>query len=85
MGWGEEINGGFGMLLDGSAEADRRIRQMIHWDVNNGVARRSWAGNQGARHTAARAMAEESGLEITMPEAADEALVNRAIVKAYGE
>ena len=48
VGWGEVINGGFGMLLDGSTECDRRIHMMLHWDVNNGISRRSWARNEGA-------------------------------------
>jgi len=67
VGWGEVINGGFGMVLDGSPEADRRLRQMLYWDVNNGIARRSWARNENAMFTAQRAMNENTGLQITMP------------------
>jgi urocanate hydratase len=85
VGWGEVMNGGFGMLLDGSAEADRRIREMIHWDVNHGIARRAWAGNPGARSTAQRAMAADPLLRPLLPSAADDALVDRAVQEAYGE
>ncbi len=67
VGWGEVINGGFGMLLDGSDDAGRRLRSMLHWDVNNGIARRSWARNSGAMFTAKRAMDMEPELKITMP------------------
>lgn len=67
VGWGEVINGGFGMVLDGSPEAERRLQSMLFWDVNNGIARRSWARNEGAMHTAQRAMEREPGLKITMP------------------
>ena len=85
VGWGEVVNGGFGMVLDGSEDADRRLRQMIHWDVNNGIARRAWAGNPGARFTAERAMAAEPRLRPTLAHAADEALVAQAVRAAYGE
>jgi urocanate hydratase len=74
VGWGEAINGGFGMLIDGSVEAERRIRSMIAWDVGHGVARRAWAGNPGALATVARSVAAEAGLTVTLPHAADEAL-----------
>ncbi len=67
VGWGKVINGGFGMVLDGSPEADRRLSQMLYWDVNNGIARRSWARNDNAMFTARRAMAENPRLRITMP------------------
>jgi len=67
VGWGKVINGGFGMVLDGSPEADRRLSQMLYWDVNNGIARRSWARNDNAMFTARRAMAENPHLRITMP------------------
>ena len=56
VGWGEVINGGFGMLLDGSADADRRLKNMLFWDVNNGISRRSWARNEGAVFAIKRAM-----------------------------
>jgi urocanate hydratase len=74
-GWGEAINGGFGMVLDGSESAEQKLRSMLHWDVNNGIARRSWARNPGAMHTAARAMQSEEALRITMPFVADDALL----------
>jgi urocanate hydratase len=67
VGWGEVINGGFGMLLDGSAECDRRLRLMLHWDVNNGISRRSWARNEGAEFSIRRAMEKEPMLKVTLP------------------
>ncbi|NEN25459.1 urocanate hydratase [Cryomorpha ignava] len=67
VGWGEVINGGFGMLLDGSADAERRLTSMLHWDVNNGVARRSWARNEGAIFAIKRAMEKEPNLMVTIP------------------
>lgn len=67
VGWGEVINGGFGMVLDGSAECDNRIQSMLHWDVNNGIARRNWAGNPGAIYSAKRAMEQNPNLKITLP------------------
>lgn len=67
VGWGEVINGGFGMVLDGTPDAARRLQSMLFWDVNNGIARRSWARNVGAMATAQRAMRVTPGLEITMP------------------
>jgi urocanate hydratase len=75
VGWGEVINGGFGMLLDGSADADRRLKSMLFWDVNNGIARRSWARNKEAIFAIKRAMAEEPRLKITLPNIADENLI----------
>jgi urocanate hydratase len=74
VGWGEVINGGFGMLLDGTADADRRLKSMLHWDVNNGIARRSWARNEGAIFAIKRAMEAEPLLKITVPEVVDESL-----------
>ncbi len=74
VGWGEVINGGFGMLLDGTPEAGRRLKSMLHWDVNNGVARRSWARNEGAIQAIQRAMDLEPKLKVTMPNFVDEAL-----------
>jgi len=75
VGWGEVINGGFGMLLDGSEEADRRLKAMLFWDVNNGIARRSWARNDEAVFAIKRAMAIEPGLKVTLPNIADEELL----------
>jgi urocanate hydratase len=68
VGWGEVINGGFGMLLDGSDDADRRLKSMLHWDVNNGISRRSWARNEGAIFAIKRAMEREPLLKVTIPE-----------------
>jgi urocanate hydratase len=82
VGWGEVINGGFGMVLDGSDDADRRIRSMIAWDVNNGIARRAWAGNPGADFAARRAMGAESRLEVTLPHRADDETVRQALARA---
>jgi urocanate hydratase len=79
VGWGEVINGGFGMLLDGSEACDRRIQQMLYWDVNNGIARRAWAGNANARFSITRAMEQEQGLEVTIPQLADEQLIAKAL------
>ncbi len=76
VGWGEVINGGFGMLLDGSLDADRRLKSMLYWDVNNGISRRSWARNQGAINAAKRAMEQNPELKITLPNQADDALIN---------
>ena len=67
VGWGEVINGGFGMLLDGSNEAAQRLENMLHWDVNNGVARRAWARNSGALAAIQRAMRDEPRLVVTVP------------------
>ncbi len=76
VGWGEVINGGFGLLLDGSEDARRRLKSMLHWDVNNGIARRSWAQNEPARFAICRAMEENPLLRVTLPHAADEKLIN---------
>ncbi|HLS31151.1 MAG TPA: hypothetical protein VK021_09865, partial [Flavobacteriaceae bacterium] len=67
VGWGEAINGGFGMLLDGTKEAEERLKSMLFWDVNNGIARRSWAKNSGAVFAIKRAMEEEPQLKVTLP------------------
>ena len=67
VGWGEVINGGFGMLLDGSEDASRRLESMLHWDVNNGIARRAWARNHGAEAAIKRAMEADSRLNVTLP------------------
>ncbi len=79
VGWGEVINGGFGMVIDGGADADRHITQMLFWDVNNGIARRSWARNDGARHSILREMGRTPELQVTVPNIADEALVKQAV------
>ncbi len=71
VGWGEVINGGFGMLLDGSAESESRLQSMLHWDVNNGVARRAWARNKGAVDAIQRAMDIEPRLRVTVPHKVD--------------
>ncbi|MDK2842519.1 MAG: urocanate hydratase [Anaerophaga sp.] len=75
VGWGEVINGGFGMVLDGTEEASRRVANMLFWDVNNGISRRSWARNKGALFAAQRAMHKEPRLKITMPNLADDDLI----------
>ncbi len=76
VGWGEVINGGFGMLLDGSDDADRRLKNMLFWDVNNGISRRSWARNQEAVFAIKRAMEQQPLLKVTLPQMADEKLIN---------
>jgi urocanate hydratase len=68
VGWGEVINGGFGMLLDGSEACDKKLRSMLHWDVNNGIARRSWARNKEAVFAIERAMEQEPLLKVTLPQ-----------------
>lgn len=74
VGWGEVINGGFGMLLDGTADADRRLKSMLFWDVNNGISRRSWARNEGSVFAIKRAMKNNPQLKVTLPNFADEQL-----------
>ena len=76
VGWGEVINGGFGMLLDGTADADRRLSLMLHWDVNNGIARRAWARNDEAITAIKRAMQLESKLNVTLPNLVEDSLLN---------
>ncbi len=85
VGWGEVINGGFGMVIDGSEEADRRIRQMLFWDVNNGIARRSWARNEGALEAIRRQMERTPGLRVTLPRIADDAVISEALKEAEAE
>ena len=75
VGWGEVINGGFGMLLDGSDDAERRLKSMLFWDVNNGISRRSWARNEGAVFAIKRAMELEPNLKVTLPNFVDEGLL----------
>ena len=79
VGWGEVINGGFGMMIDGSADADRRLSSMLLWDVNNGLARRSWARNQGAMDAIRREMARTPGMVVTLPYIADENSIKAAL------
>jgi urocanate hydratase len=79
VGWGEVINGGFGMMLDGSEDADRRLRMMLHWDVNNGIARRNWARNEGAIFAIKRAIQQEPLLRVTIPNLTDEDLLNKIL------
>ena len=76
VGWGEVINGGFGMVLDGSKEAERRLKSMLYWDVNNGIARRSWARNEEAVFSIKRAMESEPNLKVTLPNIVEEDLLN---------
>jgi len=76
VGWGEVINGGFGMLLDGSKDADRRLKMMLHWDVNNGIARRNWARNEGSIFAIQRAMDMEPLLKVTVPSIVDDKLLD---------
>ena len=75
VGWGEVINGGFGMVIDGSQESDSRIREMLLWDVNNGIARRSWARNEGSVRSIRREMERTPGLEVTLPHLVDDATI----------
>ncbi len=79
VGWGEVVNGGFGMVVDGTEAAERRIRSMIAWDVTNGLARRAWARNPGARFAATRAMEAEERLRVTLPHECDDALLEEAL------
>ena len=79
VGWGEVINGGFGMLLDGTKEADQRLKSMLFYDVTNGIARRNWARNPGATSTIKRIMNQNSNLKVTLPELVDDALLETII------
>lgn len=79
VGWGEVINGGFGMLLDGSDEADCRLKSMLYWDVNNGISRRSWARNEGAIFAIKRAMEQNPNLVVTLPNLADDQLIDQSV------
>jgi urocanate hydratase len=76
VGWGEVINGGFGMLLDGTEDSDRRLRSMLHFDVNNGIARRSWARNDGAVAAIQRAMSNDPDLRVTIPNFVDDQIID---------
>ena len=77
VGWGEVINGGFGMLLDGSADASRKLKSMLYFDVNNGIARRAWARNEGALNAINKEV--NKGLQITLPYLANDQLINKLI------
>jgi urocanate hydratase len=76
VGWGEVVNGGFGMVIDGSKEAAQRIKSMLFWDVNNGISRRSWARNEEAIFAIKRAMENEPNLKVTLPNIVDDELLN---------
>ncbi len=76
VGWGEVINGGFGMVIDGSEESDRKIHEMLFWDVNNGIARRSWARNKGSIDAIKREMERTPGLKVTLPNIVDDEIIN---------
>ena len=79
VGWGEVINGGFGLVIDGSAEAERKLRSMLLWDVSNGLARRSWARNEGAMEAIRREMACVPDMVVTLPHVADEDIIKNAL------
>jgi urocanate hydratase len=79
VGWGEVINGGFGMLLDGTKEADKRLEMMLFWDVNNGISRRSWARNEGAISAIKRAMKQNPNLKIMLPNVVNEEILENTI------
>ncbi len=79
VGWGEVINGGFGMVLDGSTDSDRRLKAMLHWDVNNGIARRAWARNPNAVWSIEQEMKRTPGLQVTLPNEAEDTTVDRAL------
>ncbi|MEG0807477.1 MAG: urocanate hydratase [Alistipes sp.] len=79
VGWGEVINGGFGLVIDGSEACDRRLREMLLWDVNNGIARRSWARNDGADFAIRREMERTPGLVVTLPHIADDEIIRNAL------
>ena len=79
VGWGEVSNGGFGMVIDGSADSKRRLQSMLHWDVTNGVARRAWARNSGAIASIERAMEINPNLRVTVPQNVDDSILNGLI------
>jgi len=81
VGWGEVINGGFGMVIDGSKRAAKNIKSMLHWDVNNGIARRSWARNPNAIFAITRAMEDNENLKVTLPNLVADTLINKVIKK----
>ncbi len=80
VGWGEVINGGFGMMLDGSEDSERRLKSMLFWDVNNGVSRRNWARNEGAVFAIKRAMEQEPRLKVTIPNFADDDIIDAIFI-----
>jgi urocanate hydratase len=73
------MNGGFGMVIDGSADSDRNIKEMLLWDVNNGIARRSWARNEGAMNAIRREMERTPGLKVTLPNIADDEMIRNIL------
>ena len=79
VGWGEVINGGFGMVIDGSSESAKAIDEMLFWDVNNGIARRSWARNEGALSAIRRQMERTPGLRVTLPNFASDSVIDEAL------
>jgi urocanate hydratase len=79
VGWGEVINGGFGMVLDGTPETERKLNMMLHWDVNNGIARRSWARNSEALFSIKREMERTPELKVTLPYIADDKIIDAAL------
>lgn len=79
VGWGEVINGGFGMMIDGGEDSARHIREMLFWDVNNGIARRSWARNEGSIHSIEREMERTPNLKVTMPNFVDDEIIDNAV------
>jgi urocanate hydratase len=83
VGWGEVINGGFGMLLDGSDEADTKLERMLFYDVNNGIARRAWARNAEALTAIRRELERSSGLRVTLPALADDSLIDRVAAEHF--
>ena len=85
VGWGEVINGGFGLVLDGSDEAAQRLDAMLHWDVNNGIARRAWARNPNAKWAIERAMEREPRLRVTVANEADQSLTTAAVANAFSD
>jgi urocanate hydratase len=83
VGWGEVVNGGFGMLLDGSIETEKKIKTMLFYDVNNGIARRAWARNPEALVAIQREMERESSLRVTIPNIAEDVLINSTIAEHF--
>ena len=81
VGWGEVINGGFGMVIDGSDDSERHIREMLLWDVNNGIARRSWARNQGSIDAIRREMERTPDMVVTLPNLVDEKMIEKLKIK----
>lgn len=84
VGWGEVINGGFGMVLDGTEDADRKLSMMLHWDVNNGIARRSWARNEEAVFSIKREMEKTPNLHVTLPNISEDELLTRTVKEVFG-